>query len=142
MTIQLAETENDIDKALPVLIQLRTSFTQDALKAQIIRQMNSGFKLACLTDSRNVVCVAGFVITEKLGWGKVLYIDDLVTTVELRSKGAGRRMVDWLKDFATKNGCAQIHLDSRLSRVDTHRFYEREGFSKASYHFSITNLCN
>jgi ribosomal protein S18 acetylase RimI-like enzyme len=142
MNIHIADTESEIDRALPVLNQLRSSFTLAGLKAQIIRQMNDGFKLVYLTNGNTVVSVAGFVITEKLGWGKTLYIDDLVTDAGQRSKGAGKLMIDWLKAFAKENGCSQIHLDSRLSRLETHRFYEREGFTKASYHFSITQLGN
>jgi GNAT superfamily N-acetyltransferase len=104
--------------------------------------MNGGYMVAYLESQGEILCVAGFVIVEKLAWGKTLYIDDLVTDERSRSRGCGKHMISWLKTYAIGTGCYQIHLDSGLSRTDTHRFYEREGFNKASYHFSIIDLHN
>ena len=53
-----------------------------------------------------------------------------------RSQGVGKALLDWLRPEARRQGCDQIHLDSRLIRLDAHRFYEREGFEKIAYHFT------
>jgi hypothetical protein len=29
----------------------------------------------------------------------------------------------WLKDYATKRGCLQLHLDAGVQRNEAHRFY-------------------
>ena len=49
-------------------------------------------------------------------------------------------MLDWLKSYAQKNDCGQIHLDSGVQNFSAHRFYLREGFNIASHHFSIVNV--
>jgi hypothetical protein len=41
----------------------------------------------------------------------------------------------WLKDYATKRGCLQLHLDAGVQRSEAHRFYEREGMTMAGLHF-------
>lgn len=48
-----------------------------------------------------------------------------------RSQGIGRRMVAEAERLAREAGAAVLELTSNLRRVDAHRFYEREGFSRS-----------
>lgn len=141
MDIQLAGSDADLERLADVLLQLRPQYDRASLIDQIHQQQASdGYRVAFgLLDGR-VACVAGFVIHHKLAWGRHLYVDDLVTADDRRSRGAGAAMIAWLKDFARAQGCRELHLDSGLHRVDAHRFYDREGFTRASLHFSMTGL--
>ena len=140
MNIFLATTVEDLQKISPVLLQLRPQYDQDGLIAQIRKQQAAGYQVAYVEQAGAVLCVAGFVVGEKLAWGKHIYIDDLVTDGEHRSRGAGRAMLDWLKAFAREQGCEQMHLDSGVQRFPAHKFYLREGFCIASHHFSIADF--
>jgi GNAT superfamily N-acetyltransferase len=122
------------------MLQLRTAFGKQALLAQIKEQMREGYKIAYVESDGEVLCVAGFVVGTKLAWGKHIYVDDLVTADRHRSKGAGAKMIDWLKDHARELGCEQLHLDSGVQRFGAHRFYLRHGFDISSHHFAIANL--
>ena len=138
MKVTLLQSENELIKIAPTLCQLRPQYSQEQLIVQILKQQQNGYQIAYVEEEDTVICVAGFVISEKLAWGKSLYIDDLVTNQECRSRGAGKRILDWLKDYAHSQQCNQIHLDSGVQRFAAHRFYLREGFNIASHHFSIT----
>lgn len=140
MTIRLASTRQDLTNLAPVLLELRPQYTTKTLLQQISKQQAEGYQLASLEMDSRIVCVAGFVITEKLAWGKHLYVDDLITFENIRSRGAGKAMIAWLKQFARAQGCRELHLDSGMHRLDAHRFYDREGFDRACLHFSITDL--
>ena len=83
------------------------------------------------------VAVAGFRVGENLAWGRHLYVDDLVTSAEHRSKGYGALLLGWLRGIAKERGCRELHLDSCVQRTDAHRFYLREGLTLSSYHFKI-----
>ena len=137
MKILIADNTAELEKISPVLLQLRPQYDQGSLIAQIQKQQAKGFQIVYVEEAGRVLCVAGFVIGEKLAWGKHIYIDDLVTHEDHRSKGAGRAMMDWFKNLAKEQGCGQIHLDSGVQRFGAHRFYLREGFDIASHHFSI-----
>jgi GNAT superfamily N-acetyltransferase len=139
-SIHLASSEAELRAISPVLLQLRPAFTEATLIAKIKEQQRDGFRIAYLEIDGSVACVAGFRIGTKLAWGKHLYIDDLVTAEVFRSRGAGARMIAWLKAHAQEHGCSQLHLDSGVQRFQAHRFYFREGFNIASHHFSITKL--
>ena len=140
MDIKIADSEADLARISDVLLELRNTFTKEALIAQIKAQQSAGYRVAYLETAGEVVCVAGFVVGTKLAWGKHLYVDDLVTAARHRSTGAGKRMLDWLKAHALALGCHQLQLDSGVQRFGAHRFYLREGFHISSHHFAITDL--
>lgn len=141
LDIRVVDSDADLAAMAPVLLQLRPQYTQETLVARIREQQQAvGYQVACAFIDGRPACVAGFVINEKLAWGRHLYVDDLVTDESLRSTGAGRAMIAWLKDYARSAGCTQLHLDSGMHRTDAHRFYDREGFGRNSIHFAITGL--
>ena len=84
-----------------------------------------------------VAAVAGFDLGEALPWGKHLYVYDLVTDEAHRSQGHGEALLEFLKTYALKHGCKLLHLDSGVQRFKAHKFYLREGFVIANYHFSL-----
>ncbi|WP_144393937.1 GNAT family N-acetyltransferase [Pleionea sediminis] len=140
MKVSLLIEEREIDAVVPVLLQLRPQYNHETLKSQIIKQLKNGYQVAYLTSDDSVICVAGFYVSESLAWKKHVYVDDLVTSENSRSLGAGRAMIDWLKQFAKKAGCEQLHLDSGVQRFAAHRFYLREGFDITSHHFALCQL--
>lgn len=140
MNVKLAESDAELERVSSVLLELRSAFNRETLIAQIKQQGEAGYQLAYVESDGEVLCVAGFVVGTKLAWGRHLYVDDLVTAGGHRSKGAGSRMVSWLKAHAKRLGCNQLHLDSGVQRFAAHRFYLREHFVIGSHHFSITDL--
>ncbi|WNC72695.1 GNAT family N-acetyltransferase [Thalassotalea psychrophila] len=140
MDVQLLKSETELPLIAKVLLQLRPQFTISSLIEQIKKQQKMGYQIAYVTSGENILCVAGFVISEKIAWGKHIYVDDLVTDEKYRSTGAGSLLINWLKAYSLENGCKQLHLDSGVQRFPAHRFYLREKFEIASHHFSITDI--
>lgn len=120
----------------PVMRQLRPHLTETSYVAMVERMRETeGFRLTAVVQDGQIRAVAGFRRLEMLYSGGILSIDDLVSDEAHRSAGHGKRLLDWLKAEARATGCTQVHLDSRLSRTDAHRFYQREGFETLGYHF-------
>ncbi len=140
MEVKLAQSHADLVRVAPILCELRTQFQPPELIAQIERQQRAGYQLAYVEQKGEVIAAAGFVITEKLAWQRHLYVDDLITSQDHRSSGAGHVLMSWLRDYAIAKGCQQLHLDSGVQRFAAHKFYLREGFIINSHHFSITSL--
>jgi GNAT superfamily N-acetyltransferase len=136
MTISIAESDADIAACYTVMKELRPHIAEDQFLARVRRQQAAGFRLAMLKDAGQSVAVAGFRILENLAWGRFLYVDDLVTLPACRSQGYGATLLNWLRERAAQENCAQFHLDSGIQRTDAHRFYEREGMEMTSYHFA------
>jgi hypothetical protein len=143
--IKFAATDEQILKCFPVMKELRTQITQadDFLERVKRQQVNSLYNLAYLEENNEVKACAGFVFSEKLFSGKMIYVDDLITLSTERSKGYGDMMFNWLLDYAKMNNCDQLHLDSGVQRFGAHRFYLRNRMDITSHHFVIklTDKC-
>lgn len=134
---KLAETDEEIRACYPVMAHLRPHIPAEAFLERVRLQQRDGYRLAYISENGRPVAAAGFRLGVNLAWGRFLYVDDLVTLPECRSKGHGRRMMEWLRRTAKAEGCGELHLDSGVQRIDAHRFYEREGLERSSYHFRI-----
>jgi GNAT superfamily N-acetyltransferase len=133
--IEVAVSDEQIAACYPVMRELRPHIEARAF-VQIVRAMQrEGYCLAFATDRTVVVAVAGFRIKRTLFCDRFLYVDDLVTVSTKRSNGYGRILLEWLKERARAEGCAELHLDSANHRADAHRFYERNGVPASALHF-------
>ena len=134
--LKQAITDIDIENCFEVMSELRTHLKKDMFLSTVRHMETEGYKLAFIEDKGKVVAVAGYRIYSNLFMGKHLYVDDLVTAEIARSRGYGAQMVKWLRNEARKENCNFYHLDSGTHRGEAHKFYFRQGFTIASYHFS------
>lgn len=136
--VRLADSDADLRRCFAVMRQLRPHFDQEeAFVAQARRQMaDERWRLAFVEDKGEAVAAAGFRLLECLATGKTLYVDDLVTREDRRSKGHGEVLMRWLEDRARKAGCQTFSLDSGTQRTGAHRFYFRMGMVIPSFRFT------
>jgi GNAT superfamily N-acetyltransferase len=135
MEIRIAETDKEINRCHGTMSQLRPQIKKDDFLPRVREQEKNGYKLAFIEGDGQVVSVAGFRISETLAWGKFVYVDDLITDEDQRSKGYGDKLIDWLMEYARENQCREFHLDSGVQRFLAHRFYFRKGLTISGYHF-------
>ena len=137
MTIVIVTTESEFRRCFTVMAQLRTHLAEDQFVAQVQLQQLQGYQLACLEDGDEVLSLAGFRIMDRLSHGKVMYVDDLVTAQDRRSRGYGSRLFGWLVKHAAAQGCVEMHLDSGVQRYAAHRFYCARRMRISAHHFSL-----
>ena len=101
MNIQTATTDDEIAACYPVMRELRAQVTVAEFLSRIRRQELAGYCLLLLTEADAPVAVAGFRISENLSNGRFLYVDDLITLPNFRSKGYGAQLLTWLRQYAT-----------------------------------------
>ncbi len=136
MTIIELCTEEELREAYPVMHELRTHLDEqqylDLLKVMIGR----GYRLFALREDGEIVALAGIEIGTNLYYGRHVWVYDLVTKAEARSKGYGRVLLEYVEDFARREGCACVALSSAFWRTGAHRFYEQHmGYERVSYVF-------
>ncbi|MEO1428437.1 MAG: GNAT family N-acetyltransferase [Cyanobacteria bacterium J06633_8] len=138
MLVNLAESDAQILDCFPTVFQLRPHLKKENFVEKVRRQQQDGYQLAFIKVDNQVVAVAGFFISESLRYGRFLYVYDLVVDENVRSKGYGKHIFEWLVDYAKSKGCKVLRLDSGVQRFDAHRFYFRQRMKIASYHFSLS----
>lgn len=138
MNIRLARTGEDLRLAFPAIKELRPFLTEPEYMTMVNRMIAGGYHLAMLElKDGTVPCVGGFRIDEMFHRGKGVYVDDLSTLEQHRSKGYGAKVLDFIIRYARNQGCECIHLDSGVQRFAAHRFYLRYGFDITSHHFAM-----
>ena len=135
LPIQLAESDEAIASCADVMRELRPHVAVADFVARVREQQRDGYQLAFVAEGGRAVAAAGFRLGRNLAWGRFLYVDDLVTSASVRSRGHGAALLRWLERRAREAGCDELHLDSGVQREDAHRFYRREGLEASSYHF-------
>lgn len=84
--------------------------------------------VACL--SGEVVGWIDLAVTWHLATDPRVEIQGLVVSVEVRSRGIGRLLVERAEQWARSRGIAAMLVRSRIAREDAHRFYLREGYQR------------
>lgn len=137
MDIRVASTEAEIRACFPTLHELRSHLSEHEFVARVQRQMkNHGYVLVYVLSSNQIVAAAGYRIAEFLAWGRIFYVDDLISRSAFRKRGYGGMLLDWLLDKAMELSCDQFHLDSGVTRHDAHRLYLSRKLQISSHHFS------
>jgi GNAT superfamily N-acetyltransferase len=101
--IVTAQTDEEILKCFDLLKMLRPHLSREHFVEQVRHQAKEGYHLIYIEDHEEVKSVAGYRMGHFLAWGKVLYVDDLITSPEARGIGFGTHLLKWLLGEAKKN---------------------------------------
>lgn len=137
MNIRQIKTQNDIAKAFDVLTELRPHLKKEIFVDQIIEQQSQGYKMIIVEENSDIVSYIGFRFFTTLAWGKIIYIDDLITKESSRGKGYAKALLEHVKNVAIEANCNQIHLDSGYTRYLAHKFYLKENFELNAHHLML-----
>ena len=136
--IKIADSDEDVKACHEVMVLLgkrRASLSQEQYFQEIQKQQKEGYVMAYLEDAQGKQAVAGYRYANLIAYGKMLYLDDLVVREEVRSKGYGGMLIDWLEEQAIKNDCDVFNLTSGTERDKAHKFYFQKGFHIDDFHF-------
>lgn len=70
----------------------------------------------------------------------VAEIQEMYVDSSVRSRGIGQEFVRVLLHFARQRGACQLEVATNQTRLDAHRFYEREGFQKSHFKMVMKDL--
>ncbi|MBS4193569.1 GNAT family N-acetyltransferase [Lederbergia citri] len=121
---------------------LRTHLNEDTYLKLVLEAIEKeNYRLAAYIDNTGkMVAVVGFMPMITLYYGEYIWVSDLVTAPDERSKGYGDELLSYVHDCAKAQGYDKVALSSGLQRVDAHRFYEEKmKYDKVSYVF-LKNL--
>ncbi|ANC02879.1 GNAT family N-acetyltransferase [Pseudomonas putida] len=138
-TFRLAHVETDaqLQACFAVMSELRPHLADTAAFIdQVRRQAGQNYRLLAAWQGEEAKALAGYRLQENLLYGRFLYVDDLVASVEARSHGLGAALIDALREEARAQGCAHLVLDTALGNALGQRFYFRQGLLAKAMHFS------
>jgi GNAT superfamily N-acetyltransferase len=136
--IKELKNEREWKEAFPLMKQLRTHLTEERF-LELVNEATEkqNYQLFSLSENRKMVALIGFMPMITLYHGKFLYICDLVTDSDMRSKGYGATLLSYVENYSKVNGFKLVSLSSGLQRKDAHCFYENKmEYDKVSYVFT------
>ncbi|WP_320200096.1 GNAT family N-acetyltransferase [Agrobacterium sp. rho-13.3] len=78
------------------------------------------------------------LLTKLVGRGALsMVIEAVQTRADMRGRGIGAIMIGQCIEDARRLGVKTVQLTSNMARLDAHRFYERLGFEKRHFGFSM-----
>ena len=129
------KTDEEIRNTFEVMHQLRPHLNEHEY-LPVVREIESqGGRLIAAVDEDTVVGCSLFRQETRLFTGPMIYIDDLVTDENIRSRGVGSALIDWIENYAKQQSVKTITLDSGVQRSFAHKFYFRKGFTVTSFNF-------
>ncbi|MFP6848984.1 MAG: GNAT family N-acetyltransferase [Pseudomonas sp.] len=107
-----------------------------AYVAQLLRQVEQGYRLLALCKAQQLVGLAGYRELENLLYGRFIYVDDLVVSPTLQRSGLGAQLLSAVRAQAVQRGCDHLVLDTGLHMPLAQRFYFRQGLLARGMHFT------
>lgn len=140
LTIKELQSQSEIIEAFPVMRQLRTHLDEKTYLELVLEAKDKDrYKIFGLFDEGEIVAVTGFKPMITLYYGRFVWVCDLVTDINKRSKGYGEKLLTYVHEWAKDNNYESVALSSGLQRTDAHRFYEdRMDYDKVSYVFKAS----
>ncbi len=138
LQVLIARTPGDIARCFPALQELQPHLKEhDPFVGQILRQLKEGYTLSYVEDEGEVGGCIGFRSFETLAWGRLLYVDDLITRERSRKRGLARVLLAYAIEHARSKKCAEVHLDTGHHRHEAHRLYLDMGFKITCHHLAL-----
>lgn len=97
--------------------------------------ITEGFRIVGAFEGTRCLGICGYWIGHKFYCRKHLHIDAFVVDEMVRSKGVGKKILDWLERKAKAEKCNMVVLDTYVTNTASHKFYHREDYIIAGYHF-------
>lgn len=106
----------------PDAAELRTSLEH-------ILKQDDHVALAFVSENRVLGWIHAFQ-TWRIESGSFVEIGGLVVDESQRRKGIGKQLIDAVSHWTRNRGQQKLRVRTNRTRVETHRFYERYGFSE------------
>jgi GNAT superfamily N-acetyltransferase len=138
MNIKSLKTHEEIAQSFDAFCVLRPHLTdKEVFVAQFMNQQKEGYEIIAAYEQEEVVAGIGFRFLTTLAWGKILYIDDLITKEKTRGKGYGKILLDHVIQIERECLCKEVHLDTGYARHAAHKVYPKQGFEFNCHHLVL-----
>lgn len=141
--IVVARTKLDLERCFPIIKELRPNLSlNDYMSIYEQAHKDDGYEIVAIEEKDNILAVMGYRILHDFIRGKHIYIDDLVSTEKIRSKGLGAELLGYAEKVAKELSCNGLRLCTGLDNERGMKFYERNGWLQraVAYTKKLENL--
>ncbi|WP_339702374.1 GNAT family N-acetyltransferase [uncultured Marixanthomonas sp.] len=86
-------------------------------------------------DSGKLMGICGLWFQTRHYAGKSMELDHVYIDDEYRSKGVGKKLMEYVTRYAAEKECNWVELNTYAHNFASHKFYYNQGFVAKGYHF-------
>lgn len=129
-------TKNEMLAAFPLVNLMYKKMTLSEFSSALDEMIAlSNYKMVAVFSGEKMIGVSGYWIASMLYCGLYLQASNLVVADDFRSKGIGKKILNYLEEKARAVNCKKIVLDSYTENKQSHPLYFRENFYIRGFHF-------
>ena len=100
-------------------------------------QENDKKILVAQINNSEIIGMISMVFLPRLNQNTLeLYIPELIISQNYRSKGIGKKLINFSINLGKEKKCHRMRLESGNQRVESHKFYKHLGFENSSIFFT------
>lgn len=132
--IKLIPTK-DILTILPLLKELNKTTSDSVLQQRVIEMTTQHYKCVGIFLKDELIGIAGLWFLTRHYCGKTIEPDHVVISSTYRNKGLGKKLFEWIFNYAKNIGYEASELNTYIHNEKSHTFYENEGYKKLGFHY-------
>ena len=128
--------KEEIPQILPMIQELMGhQFSNEILTQRFSEMFDQNYECFGIFHEGEPVGVFGMWFMTRHYAGRSCEPDHIFIKEPYRSKGVGKKLFQFIYEYATKKGCETSELNSYVSNYRSHKFYLNEGYEIKGYHF-------
>ena len=126
---------SEILTILPLLVELGSADISEAIReARVLEMAAQNYECVGLYDNKKLIAICGMWFMTRHYAGKSIEADHVIITEGYQGKGLGKKLMQWVYDYAKSKDCLWIELNTFVHNFPSHKFYYNEGFVSKGYH--------
>lgn len=128
--------KQDFNTVLPLLQKLMNNqFTDDVLVQRFEEMFDQNYECWGVYLNEKRIGVFGLWFMTRHYIGRSCEPDHVFIEEENRGKGIGKKVFEWIYEYAKSKGCNGSELNSYVTNHASHKFYLNEGYEIWGHHF-------
>ncbi|MDN3724553.1 GNAT family N-acetyltransferase [Aequorivita sp. SDUM287046] len=126
----------EIFKIVPFLQKLGNNTVSETLIKERLREMvEQNYECLGIFDEEKLIGTCGLWFQTRHYAGRSLEMDHVIIDDAYRGHGVGKKLVEFVSDYAKKKSCNWVELNSYVHNFPSHKFFYNQGFVAKGYHF-------
>ncbi len=126
----------EIFSIIPLMQKLGNfSVSEEILKERLQEMIGQNYECLAIFDAQKLIGICGLWFQTRHYAGRSLEMDHVIIDDAYRGHGIGKKLIDFVSNFAKNKGCNWVELNSYVHNFPSHKFFYNQGFVPKGYHF-------
>tara|TARA_R100000306_G_scaffold40319_3_gene39611 strand:- start:4876 stop:5301 length:426 start_codon:yes stop_codon:yes gene_type:complete len=127
---------SEILTIIPLLQKLEENTVPKSVsRERVLAMAQENYECLGIYDSEKLIGICGLWFQTRHYAGKNMELDHVYIDDVYRSKGVGKKLMEYVTEYAKEKKCNWLELNTYVHNFPSHKFYYNQGFVAKGYHF-------